>query len=418
MTSIRKLTRLFAIVLAVAVFHIADNKARGDIISEGSGATLRYGYGTTAGGLDANTTHLWRLDEPTGTIGDFTTVTATAIPLQYSATTAEQPSILFSTGGATNSARRIDTNTSSGAGANIIRAFADIVESSTADNSDNLTPAQYNSFFGANGAFTIDFLIRPDFNPGSTPNLSAGLRIFSQEGNHAATEPNYFSLTWLGTNQLQLSTTPGSLNLDIPLTGANAFTATGQWFHVGISYNGDAGMANNTSFYWTLVDGPSTPLAIATTVANLAGTYTLSDDPTTVTSGPGPEWNIGNRPSGNRSFQGALDEFRMSNVARGAGDFIFRESPAITGDFDGDGDVDGADFIAWQTNFPKETGATLAEGDADDDDDVDGADFAIWQSGFPTEPSPGVATVPEPQSVALFAVASAILLFRRLRRTN
>src|SRR5262249_8693414 len=66
----------------------------------------------------------------------------------------------------------------------------------------------------------------------------------------------------------------------------------------------------------------------------------------------------------------------------------------VPGDFDSDGDVDGADFVAWQTNFPLESGATLAMGDADSDGDVDGADFVVWQTHFPT--SPGPAAVPEP----------------------
>jgi hypothetical protein len=78
---------------------------------------------------------------------------------------------------------------------------------------------------------------------------------------------------------------------------------------------------------------------------------------------------------------------------------------AIPGDFDGDGDVDGADFVAWQTNFPKASGATLAQGDADGDGDVDGADFVVWQTNFPTPSAPGAAPVPEPAAVALFGLA-------------
>jgi hypothetical protein len=85
-----------------------------------------------------------------------------------------------------------------------------------------------------------------------------------------------------------------------------------------------------------------------------------------------------------------------------------------TGDFDGDGDVDGADFIAWQTNFPKLTGATQAEGDADYDDDVDGADFAIWQSGFPS--APGVSPVPEPSAICLAAAGLIAFGVSRVRR--
>jgi hypothetical protein len=57
---------------------------------------------------------------------------------------------------------------------------------------------------------------------------------------------------------------------------------------------------------------------------------------------------------------------------------------SASADFDGDTDVDGADFVVWQTNFPKTSGATKATGDADNDGDVDGADFITWQTAYPT----------------------------------
>jgi hypothetical protein len=71
----------------------------------------------------------------------------------------------------------------------------------------------------------------------------------------------------------------------------------------------------------------------------------------------------------------------------------------IPGDFDGDGDVDGADFVAWQTHFPMASGATLDEGDADRDGDVDGADFVVWQTHFPTTVGGATVMVPEPASL-------------------
>jgi hypothetical protein len=79
-----------------------------------------------------------------------------------------------------------------------------------------------------------------------------------------------------------------------------------------------------------------------------------------------------------------------------------------SGDFDGDGDVDGADFISWQTNYPTNSGATAAMGDANNDGDVDGADFAAWQTGF-TSGSPGSSPVPEPTTAISFATAIAAL---------
>jgi autotransporter-associated beta strand protein len=91
--------------------------------------------------------------------------------------------------------------------------------------------------------------------------------------------------------------------------------------------------------------------------------------------------------------------------------------PPVPGDFDADGDVDGADFVAWQTHFPTATGATLADGDADGDDDVDGADFVVWQTNFPFTPGPGASPIPEP---ANFILASLGIIgggmLRRSRR--
>jgi autotransporter-associated beta strand protein len=88
------------------------------------------------------------------------------------------------------------------------------------------------------------------------------------------------------------------------------------------------------------------------------------------------------------------------------------------GDFDSDGDVDGADFVAWQTNFPKPSGAVLAEGDADGDGDVDGADFVVWQTNFPFTPGPGAAPVPEPGAIVLAGFAAAAMALGVRRRRN
>jgi hypothetical protein len=91
-------------------------------------------------------------------------------------------------------------------------------------------------------------------------------------------------------------------------------------------------------------------------------------------------------------------------------------TPVHAGDFDADGDVDGADFVAWQTNFPKASGALWSEGDADGDFDVDGADFVVWQTNFPFPPGPGSSPVPEPGAILLLAIGGAIALARSIRR--
>jgi T5SS/PEP-CTERM-associated repeat protein len=79
------------------------------------------------------------------------------------------------------------------------------------------------------------------------------------------------------------------------------------------------------------------------------------------------------------------------------------------GDFDADGDVDGADFVIWQTHFPTESGAQLSTGDADGDGDVDGADFVAWQTHFPTAPGSSIVSVSEPSALMLALLAFAVI---------
>jgi hypothetical protein len=114
---------------------------------------------------------------------------------------------------------------------------------------------------------------------------------------------------------------------------------------------------------------------------------------------------------GGRFFTGRMDELalydRVLSPAEVAEHFAAAGLTLVPGDFDGDGDVDGADFVAWQTNFPKASEATRPQGDADGDGDVDGADFVVWQTNFPYPPSPGAAPVPEPAGWSLCLVCFA-----------
>ena len=54
---------------------------------------------------------------------------------------------------------------------------------------------------------------------------------------------------------------------------------------------------------------------------------------------------------------------------------------ADSADFDSDGDVDGADFLAWQRGFGT-PGANKPDGDADNDNDVDAIDLVVWADQY------------------------------------
>ncbi|MCA9234280.1 MAG: S8 family serine peptidase [Planctomycetales bacterium] len=82
------------------------------------------------------------------------------------------------------------------------------------------------------------------------------------------------------------------------------------------------------------------------------------------------------------------------------------EVPA-TGDFDADGGVAGADFLAWQRGFSQQTGVNLYTGDGNSDGNVDGSDLATWQAQFGAGTTP--STVFEPTASALGAIESTSL---------
>lgn len=74
-----------------------------------------------------------------------------------------------------------------------------------------------------------------------------------------------------------------------------------------------------------------------------------------------------------------------------------------TRDFNTDGRVDGADFLAWQQNAESNIGVTRNQGDADGNGIVDSADLAAWSEsyGFNAATSPFDANYFAPQNAAV-----------------
>ncbi|MBL9163607.1 MAG: hypothetical protein JNL18_12815 [Planctomycetaceae bacterium] len=78
-------------------------------------------------------------------------------------------------------------------------------------------------------------------------------------------------------------------------------------------------------------------------------------------------------------------------------------APALPADFNGNGAVEGQDFLAWQRNFGK-TGAIKADGDANGDGNVNGVDLTAWKAGFGS-----VAASAAASSAASVSTSAALL---------
>ena len=77
-------------------------------------------------------------------------------------------------------------------------------------------------------------------------------------------------------------------------------------------------------------------------------------------------------------------------------------------DFDGDSDIDGSDFLAWQRGFGKSSGVVPSDGDADSDGDVDAQDLTSWKFQFGgVAPQPLAASV---ERASLIDLAMAVEL--------
>ena len=91
----------------------------------------------------------------------------------------------------------------------------------------------------------------------------------------------------------------------------------------------------------------------------------------------------------------------------------------IGADLNGDGMVNALDMDLWRNNYPIASGAAKNMGDADGDGDVDGADFMKIQRDFGILPVPPItantAAVPEPSTLALALLTLAFCPRRRRR---
>ena len=115
----------------------------------------------------------------------------------------------------------------------------------------------------------------------------------------------------------------------------------------------------------------------------------------------------------------AEGNFTVSNVWIGDAASILPPTLTSQGDFNQDGIVDSADYVAWR-NAVGQTGSNLAA-DANGDNVVDATDLGIWRAHFGMSVVAGgaalgdAAAVPEPASLMLVVIGSLLTLSSRRR---
>lgn len=117
------------------------------------------------------------------------------------------------------------------------------------------------------------------------------------------------------------------------------------------------------------------------THALLPGSPAIDQGDSSLASGEGGVPHFDQRFVG---FDRVRDGNGDSSAVIDVGAFELAAIPA-SADFDGDGDVDGRDFLAWQRGYGTSM-AAKQEGDADNDGNVNGADLAVWQEQYGTPP--------------------------------
>ena len=123
-----------------------------------------------------------------------------------------------------------------------------------------------------------------------------------------------------------------------------------------------------------------------------------------------PALNAGNNAE---VLAGVTTDQRGTGFARIVGGIVdigaFESQTLVpSADFDTDGDVDGADFLAWQRGFGTAS-PTPSEGDADFDADVDAADLGIWQTNYGSGTPLLAAATSGPSLVASVALIDAAI---------
>jgi hypothetical protein len=308
-----------------------------------------YGQTALSPAVDANTMHLWHLDEATVNCADsahyaytgtYTTLPDANLPLTYL--------------GGTAAANPVSTNTVfalATLGNVSYPGFGTALNTSAVSQvppfpANSMQPA-LNAKPAANGttdnvdhtfdnptshAFTMEAVVKIGFNP--TVAWTQPQEIVSGEGDagdssdrswqfriEANTSPS--TTTWKlrfqkisGFGGVGGSTANWDITRDIPITGDDAIMQDG-WYHVAVTYNGNLNDPNSISLFWTKMDPANTTAHQLGACANMNG-WLREQDCDLAIGNEMRDFNGETEP-----FNGSIDEVRISDTARGAGDMMF-----------------------------------------------------------------------------------------------
>lgn len=179
-------------------------------------------------------------------------------------------------------------------------------------------------YFGRDGAFTFEMLVKLDVLPRDSPYIALDLLTMEGDGADRIFNFRIEKDGFLVFVPLPHCGASGGAIATIPTSGPHA-PDTRSWFHVAVTYNGNEGVTNNVKLFWTRVGGGAQ-------AANYIGSGSLSSD----LNGQLGDLAIGNEArqfyqnAEAEPFPGCIDEVRISGVARHPGDFFFVPPEART----------------------------------------------------------------------------------------
>ena len=259
---------------------------------------------------DGHTLHLWHLDEPRASFAD------SGVSPQLLEGLLNGASAGHSSLPGLGTAVSFNANAGGARGSSNLRGAFLLARPKAANGPQDNVPRGF-LYFGTDGAFTYEAVVKFDVQPKDAGVIACGL--ISMDGD---TSDRIFNFRiekegFLSFIPLPDSGASGLALATIPTGGPHAID-TSHWFHVAVSYDGNEDVANNLNLYWT-------KLGTDLTDANRIGGGTLSSDFWGATG----DFAIGNEArnfNGNAEaepFPGLIDEVRISGVARHPSDFFF-----------------------------------------------------------------------------------------------